>query len=305
MNYSLGAIYLLSLGIMVRTRSFLVFWVFIEITTVLFCVIVLKRSSFTQGIQESKNQIFYYFIMQSVVSLIILIGILIDKWLPLVNERILISFCLVFKLGMFPFYLWVLKISKFLRGFGIFLLLIPQKVYLIYLCFNLIDTLIFSSLWISIYLGSLLMFKFWGLKEFLVASSISSGILGYCLFAIYPSLFFLFFFYYAFLIGIIFFYYSFNDYIRRIILLYSSLIFISSPFSFFFLFKFQAIKYLFLFGRNVESLIFWLGLFLIFLGYYLYFHRSFILGYSFYKNLPIERNILFVYTFIIFTFCAF
>lgn len=243
--------------------------------------------------------------MQSVVSLVMLIGILMDKWMPLVDERILISLCLIFKLGMFPFYLWVLKISKFLRGLGIFLLLIFQKVYLIYLCFNLMDTLIFFSLWISIYLGALLMFKFWSLKEFLVASSISSGILNYYLFSIYPSFFFLFFSYYALLLGVIFFYYSFNDHIRRMTLIYSSLIFISSPFSLFFLLKFQVIKYLFLFGRTVEFFIFWFGLFLIFLGYYLYFHRSFILGHLVYKNFSLVRDILFIYTFIIFILCAF
>lgn len=304
MNVPIVLIYLQRLVILSTCNSFLFFWIFIELTTVIFLIILVFnfRSSLER---EIKNQSFYYFIMQSCVSFIILAGILLLREARMLIN-LLISFCLVFKLGIFPFYIWVIKFSEFLDYTGFFLLIVPQKFYLLIVTFEILDELVFLCFWVSLYLGAYLLIRSWELKRLLIGSSISSTLFFYLIFSCSILNFLTLFLFYRVCFHLIVSILRSYSFIRRATFFLFSLVLLSSPFFFFFVFKFQRFYILACFNNSLLFVLFWVGMFARFVGYASYFFRYFIFSNYIYNSffLPLRTLYLLILSGIFISFLS-
>lgn len=128
--------YLVRIIFLISTNSIFSFWLFMELNTVRFLVLLIFYNFHLKSKEKREliNQCFYYFILQSCVSIMILIVLTLRNFF-LIELKLLVRICLIFKLGLFPFYFWVLKLLKYIDWFGTFMLLGPQKLYLIILAF--------------------------------------------------------------------------------------------------------------------------------------------------------------------------
>lgn len=268
---------------LICSNSFFSFWLLMELNTISFLILILFKRFECKETRECINQCFFYFVLQSCVSMIMLLGFRLKNF-SFIELSSLISICLVFKIGLFPFYFWMLKLIKYLDPFRIFILLGPQKIYLILLSFLNLDIFILCLFWICLFFGRLFMMKSLDLGELILGSSIRRIIILFFLYSSSLIMFFLFFFIYISCLYFLFANFSFYSYIRRATFLFSSLILLSSPFFPFFLLKFQIFKFLVEFLSTFEFILFWIGLFLCFIGYLTFFFFNFVSFFSFYNS---------------------
>lgn len=142
------------------------------------------------------NQGLYYFIIQTLGSIILLISGL--RWMS-VREIIILS--IFFKLGLFPFQIWFFRLIPYLPFLPLFLILTFQKLPLfLFLCNNagFLTRLLF---FLNLIIGSIFLFF---RKDFVIILGRSSIYATFWMFSLYFCSFFIFL---VFLINYFFFFF--------------------------------------------------------------------------------------------------
>lgn len=156
------------LGLFFFGSSFL-YWVMLELNMTLFILLISDLNLNTR-----KNICLFYFLIQSLGSFLFLYGVLLDD----VFKIIYATTGLTLKLGLFPLYFWVYKISISLTSFNFTILITYQKLFGLYYLFMffysyvIIDYLIVSNAIVGCYL----IYISKNLKEILISSSIYNSL---------------------------------------------------------------------------------------------------------------------------------
>lgn len=291
---------------LICSNSTYVFWILMEVNTVLFLVYV-GLINFNHPFRLSSdtiNQLFYYFILQSCVSILILMSLNLRKNSSFFLESsTFFDICFLFKIGLFPFYFWVIKIIKYLDWFGTFLLLGPQKIYFLFFIFFNLSKFWYLVLWINLFLGPTIIISSFRIRELLLGSSIRRTIILFFLFNSSVIIFVLFIIVYLFCVFLLLKNSHFDSIFSSILFFSVSLVFLSSPFFPFFLLKFQMFIFAYKMLDLFEFFWFWLGLFACFMGYLCFFFFNFTWRYKFY-NFNAHVNYMYIFLFFIF-FVAF
>lgn len=159
-------ILMFSIIIAIRSENLFVLWFSFELNLVSFCYIIWRRKNFS-----SSNRIIKYFVIQTFSRINFLLLILISELLGLFRVTInLIYLIIVFKLGFFPFFFWVLEVVEGIRWESLILFFSVQKIIPLYVI-RIIDA---YHLIFLLFLGCLV--GLWGLlnqsslRKFLVFS---------------------------------------------------------------------------------------------------------------------------------------
>ena len=114
---------------MVRTNSWFGVWIRFGVNLIAFLPLIVKNINI-----EERKALIIYFLMQVLGSVLFLLGL--TYFQSIFNEliakkcrwlRLIIIFALSIKLGLFPFYSWVLKVVRNSRLIRIFLIFTLQK----------------------------------------------------------------------------------------------------------------------------------------------------------------------------------
>lgn len=275
-NIVVPSLYSYLIILLICRNSGFIFWLIMELNTVLFLVYLILFN-FNRSIRLSKdlvNQIFYYFIIQSRVSILMLFSININNYC-FFADPLLQNLCFLFKLGLFPFYFWVMKIIKYLDWFGVFLLFGPQKLYFLIFVFRNFNNFWALVLWFNLFYGAFYIFRRHKIQDLLLGSSIRGVILLFLLFNSSVLIFFSFLITYFYCIFILMKNSNFDSFFTGYIFFLISLVLLSSPFFPFFLLKFQIFQFVYIIYRQMEFFFLWGGLFLCFLGYLFFFFFNF------------------------------
>jgi len=172
----------------ISSSNFIQAWITIELNLLFFVFFI--KNAFMNNIEN----IFKYFIVQSLRSLLILFLILFNF-----NTSIILMLC-IFKLGIFPLHYWAISLIKKLRNYLFFIFLRIQKfqiiIFIVIFIKNAIYSLIFIILITFIYI---LILKEVSFKIFIFYSSINFTFLffiNFLLFKIWNILFLIFIFCY-------------------------------------------------------------------------------------------------------------
>lgn len=201
-NYFTFIALLASYFILFSFNSFILTWLGIEINIIIFILIVIFSSdTYRQGYKY--NEGLYYLAVQSLGSMIFVMGSLISNILSDLVISFFLFFSLSIKIGLFPFHNWFFKICSSITNFSFCLLLRYQKFPFFFILSWLDESLLFILLFSNIVFGSIMLFFSQDIVNLLISSSIYFNFWGYF---IVTSNFYLgrlyFFIYYLFLINL-------------------------------------------------------------------------------------------------------
>lgn len=166
------------------------FWVLIEVNLIFFILVAAKKTYFKESL-EKFIPLFLYFIVQSLASFIFVFLCAIE---PLSLGALTYNFALTttmfLKLGLFPFYFWVVEFCYFSDKIQVFLSLVVQKIPFLVFIFRASWNFCLILLFFSSFFSCLLL---WG-RASLVRLLVFSGI--YTTLWVYFSLFQRFFFFF-------------------------------------------------------------------------------------------------------------
>lgn len=148
-------------------NNIFIFWLLIEFNVVIFLALILlsfKEEKFS----DSGAQCLYYFIIQSLGSIIFLYFIRVDSTKNFATCFLLVAITL--KLGLLPFQFWVVKLTGCITSFSLFFLLTLQKLPLIFFCFHLSRTFFIWILILNLLVGCLILYLSKTFDDLLVIS---------------------------------------------------------------------------------------------------------------------------------------
>lgn len=191
-------LYLLLIFSLVFYSNFFFFWVFIEFSMLIF--LGLSFSLFFSNV----SSLIMYFLIQAVIS----INIFLFYFLSLYS---LINIFLFFKLGIFPFFLWFLKVCYNFPNFIFFLVCRFQKLPILLIISYFIPSFyfifFFPFLYATIFFGGLIALNCLDFRMLLLISSVINN--AWLLIARVTSfsifIFFLFLYFFNFFFVILFF----------------------------------------------------------------------------------------------------
>lgn len=269
-------VYLLRMTFFFNYSRPFIFWIMVELNLLLFIMIIytFKGIRFKQEIFDLT---IFYFLIQSIASILLLRDFFFSEDFFIFNSDLIFILSILIKLGIFPFFYWVFKISNFLNYFSLSLLLTFQKIPFFCILFSSFNSYIFFILFFSFFSGSILVVYRKRFIPLLVASSIRRRFWVFYLFG-YRFNFFLFFYliYRIFLFYIISCYnYTFKSSLKFWFrLIFFAFLLGLPPFRLFF-FKFSIINSIFLNFGSLDSFLFWGLSFVSLFGYISYTFKRF------------------------------
>lgn len=282
--------YMFSNYLIFNSSSFLSFWIFMEINIILFVVSIYAFGNMNE---DFSSQYIYYFILNSFFSLVFLIASIVSTTISIFRDFMIII-SLFFKLGLYPFYYWVINLGQHTSSFFFFFLMSFQKLYLLCFSFNYLSGWLFQFFFVSSFFASIYLFKRDTTIDLLVYSSIYTRVwfllADYC--GSYIFLIYFFLFYRLFLISFLF-SSSFKDHRIGLFLIVFCAMFLFGlpPINFFFL-KLFSVLFTFLIGVSYSIFVtFWVIVFTSLVGYY-----SFLYIY-FYSEGSIRHTLTFSFTY--------
>lgn len=286
------------------TRPF-IFWVMTELNLILFIFMIVRIDGLKYK-QEIHDLIIFYFIIQSIASILILRDFFFSREFFIFNSEMIFICAILIKLGIFPFFFWIFKVSQFLNKKALCILLTLQKVPFFFVLFNSFNFSLSFILFFSFISGSVLIFYRLDIIFLIVASSVASR---YWIFYLYSYSFFFFIFYFSlysiFLFS--FFYrieYNFLNSLNSLffIFLFTFLLGLS-PISLFF-FKFYTMFFFLINYKVLEIVSFWILRFLCLFGYRKFFFKSFFFNFEIYSSVFYFylKNFFFSFSILIFFF---
>lgn len=160
--------YLLSVLIFLNFNSTFLFWFWLEVNILIFLVLLCRDKSYNNEV-DIFYQTLYYFIIQSLCSILLLM-IFSNEGFLIKNLAIFSLLCV--KIRAIPFHAWSFKLCKYLSAKNIFFLLNIQKIPLILfiLCYRIELSLVLIL--INSLGGILLILYRKNFTDFLVSSSL-------------------------------------------------------------------------------------------------------------------------------------
>lgn len=248
-NYFFILFYFFSLFLFLSFNSLFYFWLFLEINMFAYILLILFSDLFFNS-GFNFNQCLFYFIIQSIGSMLFLLCFLLTQELYLDFFLVLSIF---FKLGLSPFHFWFYKLIYFLPLVGVVFLLTFQKLPLFFLLSEFSNLFFWSGLILNLVVGGFFLYFSNRVMELLASSSIYITFWLLLFYLINFSFFFFFiliYFFYIFLFlrGVFF----SHKLIKKNVV--SSIVFLMGlpPFLLFF-FKFYGV----LFVRTELNFLFW------------------------------------------------
>lgn len=257
------------------TRPF-IFWVMTELNLLLFIILVVMMD-ISKFKQETHDLVIFYFIIQSLASILILRDFFFSREFHIFNSDSIFICSLLIKLGAFPFFLWVFKVSQFFGFKSIIILLTIQKIPFFLFLFNSTNIFISLILVFSFLRGALLIVYSNNLIFMIVASSLSSRYWLFYLHRYRILFFFLYFTLYGLFVSLLLYSYhrsSSNTPSSIFTMVLFAFILGLSPLSLFF-FKLYTMFFLFFNYKILEVCIFWLVRFICLFGYIKFSYKSF------------------------------
>lgn len=185
-SYLFLTVYALVLFFILTLRNFYIFWLYIEISILLFMGL-----SYTIFV-HSYTQLMLYFLIQTLASF----GILVFYTL---NTRYLLYFALFLKLGMFPFISWYLNVLYRFPSFTLLLRRTLHKLPPLFLFYIFYDTaytnLILVSVLLSLIVGGVYMLTILDMRYLIVVSSMANN--SFLLLGLMSGRFFTFFMFFT------------------------------------------------------------------------------------------------------------
>nr|YP_009927486.1 NADH dehydrogenase subunit 2 [Pseudodendrothrips mori]QFO91088.1 NADH dehydrogenase subunit 2 [Pseudodendrothrips mori] len=116
---------ILSIAISLSSNSFLGIWMGLELNLSAFIPLFIIKES-----KKVETSLMIFFLIQSVTSLLMLFSVTILTILPFLKSLItkILFFSIFFKMGIFPFHFWVMKIFENLSWHNCFIFSTIQKV---------------------------------------------------------------------------------------------------------------------------------------------------------------------------------
>lgn len=277
-----------------------------EINIVIFIWILYKFNFYFFERYEFSYNIIYYFFIQSLGSVVFFLSFrgLFENLINFSDWVICLS--LSIKMGIFPFHFWVYKFGSASNVLHLFLLLTIQKLPLFFLLKNFYSQIILNLLFVSLILGSLLIFLSNKFKDLVISSSIYSRIWFY-IFLLYSNFIFLFrFLFYRLAMIIVGLYYNSISIFKTNKFIVSILLFLLAgfpPFSLFFC-KFYRMYYLFYLSKTFFFFL-WLLSFLALAFYFIFFYFNLVqldYIYKFFRKFKKRYFLIFFFSIYIFLF---
>lgn len=167
-KYLISLAYTIRIVLFFNFNSSFLFWFWLEVNIVLFVVLIrLDKSVLNE--RDLFSQRLYYFVIQSLSSVFILIFFSIESF---ILKDYFLLFILVLKLGIIPLHFWVYKVSEYLRLKILFFILNIQKIPLLIFISTYRIKMVILVVIINIILGSLFLFFRSSFTEFVVSSRI-------------------------------------------------------------------------------------------------------------------------------------
>lgn len=271
-------------------------------------IILMKINSFIfLNKVETSRELLYYFFIQSLGSLILILCSFVSNSMGVYSLTTFIILSIIFKSGIIPFHSWMFKISPNLDNYTFLLLLVIQKIpFIFFIGFNL-DSIFIFFLLLNILIGSFYLLKRGKSYINLLVSSSIYRVFWIVSFLLYR--FYLFFFFFSFYtIHSLFIIKSLSDFFTfklkdNLNLIISGLFFIGLPPFRIFFSKFMLGFQIFSGFSLTTSLIIWSGTFLRIVGYFkffssFYFVFPFLFSSSFKR--PMNYLPIFLFTFLFF-----
>ena len=308
-NFYILFIYFISFLLFFNINSFLLFWILLELNLIIF-VLIITKSSFIFFKTNLYDQCFFYFIIQSLGSILFILSlgfnIIISRYFCFI---LIIS--IILKLGIFPLQFWFFKLASYITFLPFFLILTFQKIPLFFLIFHLNLELLIIIFIVNLIVGSFFLYTSCSINKILISSSIYSTIWIFLFMIIRLFIFFHFFFNYLIFIFLIskekiFSLYSL-PYVQNKFLYTSSVLFLIGipPFRLFFL-KFYTFNWINITFSIFNVFLIWMFSFIRLIGYFNFFLKSFTTFY-FLNNYYIifNRNIYLIVFIILNSFIIF
>jgi NADH:ubiquinone oxidoreductase subunit 2 (subunit N) len=165
-SYLFLTVYILVIFFMLTLRNFYMFWLYIEISILLF--IGLSYTIFV----HSYTQLMLYFLIQTLASF----GILVFYTL---SSDYLLYFALFLKLGMFPFISWYLNVLYRFPSFTLLIRRTLHKLPPLFLFYTIYDSyftnFVLVSVLLSLIVGGLYILTILDIRYLIVVSSIANN----------------------------------------------------------------------------------------------------------------------------------
>jgi len=154
------------------SNNWLVIWICLEVSTLTFTFIVIINTQIKLEPEASIK----YFIIQSRASALLL-ALFLLKFFSFLSrkEKIILRIILILKIGVIPFHLWFLRITKTLNWNFLTLLMTWQKVAPIYLILFSNKMILIIRATISMSVGTILQYKNRRLRIMIAYSSIANS----------------------------------------------------------------------------------------------------------------------------------
>lgn len=271
--------------------SFLLFWIFLELNLVLYLLVISFRSSING---RNYYQLLFYFMIQSLGSIVFLTIVFISFFSFESHIQFLAVLSVILKIGVYPFYSWVLGISSWISSYLIGLLLRMQKIPLFFLMFNFNSHWLLILLCVNLIFGSLIILKSKFITSIIIFSSIYRTFWFFCCRILDYKAFIIFLIQYLFLVYWLLKENSLSPQ-RNIYLIFISMFLIGIPPLSFFFFKFYSIRLILLEFSYYLFFILWLSTFVSFVGYLTFFFKSFVVNFNLYKEINKSHLLIFLF----------
>lgn len=157
--------------LMLNRNSTIILWILIELNIILFILMIQTKKE-----KMNRQNSLFYFIIQSIASLILLLRCFMETIINLGLTKEIFILALMLKIGLFPTHTWIYKISRYLSYTNLTILLTLQKLPLIFLFRENFTEITWIILFLSTITGSIILLKRNSIKEIIVSSSIYSTI---------------------------------------------------------------------------------------------------------------------------------
>lgn len=265
-------------------NSFFLFWLFMEINIVLFLLLMWINS------KTRFYHLLFYFLIQSFGSLMVLI---LRMTCVFSTERLvsLIFFIIIFlKMGVFPFYEWVIITSFFLNDKIICLLLRFQKFPLFVLLFNSFNSSLILFFLANLVFGRLMVLSCSRMATMVIFSSIYSTFWFFCSLRVGYIMLLFFMTQYIFLVWSLFQIKPLSQ-DKGILSIFVGFFLIGIPPFFFFFLKYHSLVHLYSDLGMLSLIALWSGTYLTFMGYIKFFMKRFLQERSFFSP-PRKRKVV-------------
>lgn len=303
-KFYLFSFYLLRVIIFINYSSPFIFWIFTELNLLMF-IIMMYALSGKEYKQEIFDLVLFYFLIQSIASIFLLRDFFFSEDFFIFNSDLIFLVSILIKLGIFPFFYWIYKVSNFFNFYTLVLVLTIQKIPFFSFFFSSINSNLIYILLFSFITGSILVFYSSNFIFLMVSSSIRARFWIFYIYSIRFFFFLIYFFVYSFFLYLLFNNYlieskiGFNLYFN--ITLFMFLLGLP-PLSLFF-FKLYLINFFLLNTGNFEISVFWLFRLISLFGYIGYRFKRFYTNIDLYfLSTKLDLKIYFFFLSLIFFF---